>query len=85
MQQIILDAGMNMDDVWVCITKDWMIYAKDIDFFTKYSELSLQDVHFLSFGLVSFRFGIFCFVFRLAVYRYPPRCYISRFKGQWFC
>ena len=24
-----------------------MIYAKDIDFFTKYSELSFQDVHFL--------------------------------------
>ena len=38
---------MNMDDVWVCITKDWMIYAKDIDFFAKFSELSFQDVHFL--------------------------------------
>ena len=38
---------MNMDDVWVCIIKDWMIYAKDIDFFTKFSELSFQDVHFL--------------------------------------
>jgi hypothetical protein len=24
-----------------------MIYAKDIDFFTKFSELSFQDVHFL--------------------------------------
>jgi hypothetical protein len=23
-----------------------MIYAKDIDFFTKFSELSFQDVHF---------------------------------------
>ena len=30
-----------------CITKDWMIYAKDIDFSIIFSELSFQDVHFL--------------------------------------